>query len=251
MIALQLYTIRALLQDASQLGGVLGRVRDIGYRTVEVAGLGPGAVDRFGEEMRRSDLTACAAHVSYERLAADPESVAAECTDWGCQYVVVPAVPDTYRSADGYRRFASEAAELAERLRPSGLRLAYHNHAYELERYGGRTGLELVFEPGELDAELDTYWLQFGGVNPAAWIRKLKGRVPLVHLKDLAVVAGSPVDAPVGEGNLDWSDILNACSEAGTRWLVVEQDDPGDDPMEKIASSYRNLERFTAQAGRP
>ena len=51
MIAVQLYTVRSQLQDPSRLGGVLGRLREIGYRSVEVAGLGPKTVDRFGDAL--------------------------------------------------------------------------------------------------------------------------------------------------------------------------------------------------------
>ena len=54
MIAVQLYTVRAQLQDPSQLGAVLGRLREIGYRAVEVAGLGQAATGRFGAELRRA-----------------------------------------------------------------------------------------------------------------------------------------------------------------------------------------------------
>jgi sugar phosphate isomerase/epimerase len=252
VIAVQLYTLRSRLQDPAELGGVLGRLREIGYRAVEVAGLGSRAVDIFGEELRRADLEACAAHVSLERLMTDLDAAAAECAAWGCDYVVVPAVPQSYRSPEGYRRFAEEAEELAQRLTEHRLRLAYHNHAYELERYDGRTGLEILFEAASaeaLDAELDTYWLQFGGVNPATWIRRLQGRLPLVHLKDMAVIGGDQVDAEVGEGNLDWIDIVSACHDAGTRWLVVEQDAPRRDPLEAVAISYANLEKLSAPAG--
>ena len=250
---MQLYTLRSLLDDPARLGDVLGRLREVGYRTVEVAGLGPRTVDRFGEEMRRAGLDACAAHVGLDRLVADPEGTAAMCRSWGCEHIVIPGLPESYRSAEGYARFGAEAAGLARRLEDHGLRLAYHNHAYELERHGGRTGLEALFAAapaGLLGAELDTYWLQYGGANPASWIRKFKGRAPLVHLKDLAVEKGEPVDAEVGEGNLDWVDILGACREAGTSWLVVEQDDPRGDPMAAVATSYRNLERLAAQVGR-
>ena len=100
-----------------------------------------------------------------------------------------------------------------------------------------------------LDAELDTYWLQFGGANPATWIRRFKDRVPLVHLKDVAVVQGNPVDAEIGEGNLDWMEILGACQEAQTKWLVVEQDNPRRDPMESVAISYARLAALTAELG--
>lgn len=252
MIAVQLYTIRSQLQDPSRLGGILGRLREIGYRAVEVAGLGPKAVGRFGEELRRAGLIACAAHVALDRLVDHLDSTAAECRDWGCEYVVVPSLPETYRSEQGYRRFADEAAELAKRLRVFGLQLAYHNHSHELERFGRQTGLQTLFDaasPDALKAELDTYWLQYGGANPAAWIRRFKHRAPLVHLKDMTVDRGRPVDAEIGEGNLDWHEILSACRDAGTRWLVVEQDATRGDPMESVAISFANLSKLTAEVG--
>jgi sugar phosphate isomerase/epimerase len=251
VIAVQLYTLRGLLNDSARLGDVLGRLREIGYESVEVAGLGDGVVERFGEELRRSGLKACAAHASLNRLHDQLDVVVGECKQWGCEYVVVPSLPASYRSRRGFERFAAEATELAAPLAGHGIKLAYHNHAYELERFDGATGLETLLasaDPGVLAIELDTYWLQFGGANPATWIRRHAGRAPLVHLKDMAIVDGDPVDAEIGEGNLDWSDVLSACLQAETRWLVVEQDDPRGDPLQAVATSYGNLKRFLAEA---
>jgi len=252
MIAAQLYTVRDQIQDPSRLGGVLGRLREIGYRAVEVAGLGPSTIGRFGQELARSDLTACAAHAPLERLTGDLTAVAAECQEWGCRYVVIPWLPDEYRSPGGLQRFAHEVDHIARELQPSGLKLAYHNHSFEFERWDGQTGLEAIFgaTSGQtLQAELDTYWIQFGGANPVEWILRLKNRVPLVHLKDMAVLGGKTVMAEVGEGNLDWPRILDACRTSGTEWLVVEQDECQRDPMESLAISYRNLTRLTTAAG--
>ena len=252
MIAAQLYTVRDQIQDPSRLGGVLGRLREIGYRAVEVASLGPKTTGRFGQELARADLTACAAHAPLERLTSDVAGVAAECREWGCRYVVVPSLPDEYRSAAGFRRFAREADDLARGLQPFGLKLAYHNHSYELERWDGQTGLETLYgtAPAQtLQAELDTYWLQYGGANPVEWILRLKDRVPLVHLKDVGVVGGKTVMAEIGEGNLDWPRILGACRTSGTEWLVVEQDECLRDPMESLAISFSNLTRLTTEAG--
>src|SRR5438874_2168534 len=120
MIAVQLYTIRTQLQDPSRLSGVLGRLREIGYRAVEVAGLGAKTVSRFGEELRRADLVACAAHVPLNRLMDDLDGAVDEGRDWGCEYVVVPSLPEAYRSGDGYQRFAAEAAQLAATPGPDG-----------------------------------------------------------------------------------------------------------------------------------
>ena len=247
MIAAQLYTVRDRLRDPGRLAEVLGRLGDIGYRAVEVAGLSPAVAERFGQELRRVGLVACAAHESLERLQSDLSTVAAQCRDWGCRYLVVPGLPPTYHSADGFRRFAEEAARIAQELATYELRLAYHNHSFELERWEGKTGLDILFEaasPEALSAELDTFWLQAAGASPSAWLRKMAGRTPLVHLKDMAVVRGRIVQAEVGEGNLDWSDILSACRESRAEWLVVEQDESGRDPLESLAISYQNLTNF-------
>lgn len=252
MIALQLYTIRDQLQDPAALGGVLARVREIGYRAVEVAGLSPAARKKVGQELVRSGLVAFASHASLEELRADPDAVAAESKAWGCDFLVVPALPNAERTLEGYRRFASESAGLAATLQGHGLQLVYHNHAFELERFGDRTGLELILDetaPDALQVELDTYWLQFGGANPGTWIRRYSGRVPLVHCKDMAVDGGNPFQAEVGEGNLDWIEILSACRDAGTRWLVVEQDESRRSSMESVAISYENLSRLVMHAG--
>jgi len=132
---------------------------------------------------------------------------------------------------------------MAARLRSEGIRLSYHNHSFELGRFGPDTGLELLFRAGgdDLGGQVDTYWIQHGGGSPAGWIRRLRGRVPSVHLKDMVVIDGEPAMAEIGEGNLDWPDVLRACDEAGTELLIVEQDVCRRDPFESLAISRRNL----------
>ncbi|HEX6970592.1 MAG TPA: sugar phosphate isomerase/epimerase, partial [Limnochordia bacterium] len=162
----------------------------------------------------------------------------------GCEYVAIGGLPREYRQAEGYRRFAKEASEVARRLRDGGLTFAYHNHSFELEKFDGRTGLEILYaesDPTVFMSEIDTYWIQHGGGDPAAWIRRLKGRAPLVHLKDMVMRGREQLMAEVGEGNLNWPAILDACREAGTVWYIVEQDVCQRDPFESLAISLRNL----------
>lgn len=245
-IAAQLYTVRDRLHDREQLEAVLGRLRKIGYAAVEVAGVGAGA-EALDELLTATGLAACASHESLEGLQRDVDRVASRCARWGCRYVVVPSLPAEYHSEAGFNRFAAESQEIAAALRPHGLALAYHNHAFELERFDSQTGLDLLFAatpPGTLHAELDTYWLQFAGASPASRIRSLAGRVPLVHLKDMTVVDGHQVQAEVGEGNMDWPAVLAACKDAGTEWLVVEQDQCAGDPLDSLETSYRHLTRL-------
>ena len=91
-------------------------------------------------------------------------------------------------------------------------------------------------------AEIDTYWIQHGGGDPAWWIRRMAGRSPLVHLKDMVMRGREQLMAEVGEGNLNWPAILRACKAAGVKWYIVEQDDTyGADPFVCLATSLRNL----------
>jgi sugar phosphate isomerase/epimerase len=249
MIAAELYTLRDHLRDAGAIASGLARVREMGYDGVELAGLGPIEAGHLGELLRDTGLVACSAHVRWERLRDETDAAVADCRTWACTHVAVPVMPGEFRTAEGYARFAGEATAVAARLRVAGIRLSYHNHAYELQRYGGLSGLEILYQasdPALLDSQIDTYWIQYGGGNPAAWIRRLRGRAPTVHVKDMDVSDGDPVMAEIGEGNLDWADVLGACRDAGVEWLIVEQDETRRDPFESLAISRRNLRALGA-----
>ena len=249
MIAAELYTLREHLRDADAIAAGLARVRDMGYEGVELAGLGPIESGRLGELLRETGMVACSAHVRWERLRDETDAVIEDCRMWGCAHVAVPVMPQQYRSAEGYAQFAGAASAVAARLRQGGVRLSYHNHAYEMQRYGQQNGLEILYQasdPALLDGQIDTYWVQFGGGSPAAWIRRLRGRAPTVHVKDMDVSEGQPVMAEVGEGNLDWTDVLAACRDAGVEWLIVEQDECRRNPFESLAISRRNLRALGA-----
>lgn len=243
-IAAQLYTLRDYTRTPAQIAETFRKVRAIGYEAVQLSGLGPISPEELKRIADDNGLTICATHVSYERLRDEFEAVVAEHTLWGCPYVGIGGLPESYRTAGGFALFAREASEVARRLKEHGLTFVYHNHSFELQKFGGRTGLQILYEesdPEVFASEIDTYWIQHGGGDPAWWIRRLKGRAPVVHLKDMAMEGSTQRFAEVGEGNLNWPAILEACREAGVRWYIVEQDVCPGDPFESLAISLRNL----------
>jgi sugar phosphate isomerase/epimerase len=254
-LAAQLYTVRQFVQTEQGLAESLKKIRQIGYTAVQVSGIGPidhETVKRIADENR---LTICITHINYEQLWKNTEEVIRQHQLWDCKHVAIGSLPMAYRNDEaGYRRFAEEANGVGEQLAQAGLTFSYHNHSFEFVRFGGKPALEILFEasdPRYLMAEIDTYWVQHGGANPAAWVRKMKNRMPVVHLKDMAVVPDGwnvqQMMAEVGEGNLDWPDILAACEEAGVEWAAVEQDICQRDPFESLAMSYHNLRAMGLQ----
>jgi sugar phosphate isomerase/epimerase len=247
-IALQMYTLRDYAKTPENLKETFHRVRQIGYEAVQISGIGPIDPLQVKELADEAGLAICATHVSYERLLTDLDMVAAEHKLWNCSYVGVGSIPDRYRTGvDGYLTFAHEASAVSKMLKDRyGLQFIYHNHHFEFERFDGRTGMDILFEETDPEAfgfELDLYWVQAGGANPLDWIRKVNGRMGVVHLKDMAIVSGVPTFAEIGEGNMNYSEIIRLCRETGVEWFVVEQDACNRDPFDSIAISLRNLHK--------
>ncbi len=250
VIAAQLYTIRDFLKTPRDIAESLKKVAAIGYEAVQLSGLGPIEPRQLRSICDGEGLTICATHIAYEQMRDDPQAVIEEHNILGCNYPAIGGLPGEYRTAEGYARFAREASEVAARLAEGGMTFAYHNHSFELEKFGDRTGLQILYEdsdPRYFKAEIDTYWIQHGGGSPVAWINKLSGRLPLLHLKDMTIRDGKQIMAEVGEGNLDWPGILAAARQAGVEWYIVEQDTCERDPFESLKISLENLRAMGLQ----
>jgi sugar phosphate isomerase/epimerase len=239
-LAVQLYTLRARLD--ADLDATLAALAGTGARHVELAGL----YGRTGEEMRAAldsaGLTAVAAHVGIDRFDHEPDAVLAEAEALGYTTIVVPMVP--------HPASAAEAAEQVDRLRAAaavaergGLRFAYHNHDFEFRELDDGADFWSRLLPEGFGHELDAGWLYAAGQDPVATIAQLSGRVPLVHAKDMRREGDGFKDVPAGEGELDLPAIAAAASQAGAEWLVIEMDNPSEDPVEDVARSLAALER--------
>lgn len=243
VIAAQMYTIRDFTKTPKDIAESLGKLRRLGYEAVQLSALGPIETHELAKMLQGEGMVPAATHVGWDRLREEPEAVVEEHKILGCKHVAVGSMPGDYRSEDGVKRFAQEASEVAARLAQDGLTFSYHNHSFEFERFGDRTLMHVLVEDSDpvLGMEIDTYWVQHGGGDPAQWIRKVKGRIPIVHLKDMTIRGRDVLMAEVGEGNLNWPAILDACRDAGVEWYCVEQDICQRDPFESLGISLRNL----------
>lgn len=244
VIAAQLYTVREFTQTPEDIIETMKKVAAAGYEVVELSALCPMDPQEVRNICDGEGLTICSTHIPYEQMRDEPEKIVEEHKILGCEYPAIGGLPGEYRNAVGFAKFAKEASQVAARLAEGGLTFGYHNHSFELEKFGDRTGLHILLEdsdPRYFTFEIDTYWIQHGGASPVAWINKLQGRLPLLHLKDMTIRDGEQIMAEVGEGNLDWPGILAAAKDAGVVWYIVEQDTCERDPFESLKISLDNL----------
>jgi sugar phosphate isomerase/epimerase len=253
-IAAQLYTLREFMKTPADIAASLKKVREIGYEAVQVSGIGPIDKKELRKILDSEGLVCAATHIGFPEMRDQMDKTIEEHKILGCTQIAPGSMPGDYqKDAAGYIRFAKEASEVAAKLKEKGgLTWSYHNHSFELVKLDGKkTGMDLLFENSDkklFNFEIDTYWITHGGSSPASWIRKVKGRIPLVHFKDMVVRRGEKgveqIMAEVGEGNLDWPEILKACKAAGVEWYFVEQDSCQRNPFESLAMSFKNMKAW-------
>lgn len=238
----QLYTLRAFCGTPDGLARSLERVAEIGYRTVQVSGTCPWEAEWLKAQLKKNGLRCAVTHIPAARLESDPAGVAADHAAIGCRYAGLGYWAFDEEKDTGFDAFLRLWPGVGRALRERGITLLFHNHDRELMHRGGKPILALLAEriPPEVMAfTLDTYWIQTAGGDPAAWIERLRGRVPCVHLKDCA---WNRQMTALGEGNMNFGRILRAAEAAGTEYLLVEQDDcGGEDPFECLRRSYQYL----------
>ena len=248
VIGAQLYTVREFTRTPADIAATFRKVKRIGYEAVQCSALGPIPPEELRKIADGEGITICATHVGFERLRDETDAVIEEHKIIGCDNPAIGGMPQDYRgSAEGLMQFAKEAGEVGKKLAEAGLTFSYHNHSFEFEKFDGRLGLDIIYEetdPRHVLAELDTYWVQHGGGDPAEWIDKLGDRIVLLHLKDMTMHGSEQFFAEVGEGNLNWPAILKAARAANTRWYLVEQDTCERDPFESLEISFKNLKEM-------
>jgi sugar phosphate isomerase/epimerase len=245
-IAAQLYTVREFMKTPEQIVEGLKKIKSIGYNAVQVSGIGPIEPEKLKEIADREGLVICATHNRYEDLRDKTDEVIAKHKLWQCRYAGIGSLPKPLRgSNDGFIQFAKEAASYGKKLKDAGLQLIYHNHNFEFIRYNGIRGMDILLNESDsntFDFEIDVYWVQAGGADPIDWIRKLEGRMKVIHLKDAALTPEKEwMFAEVGEGNMNWHGIIDACQDIGIEWGVVEQDRCMRNPFESLEISLINL----------
>ncbi|MDD6237069.1 MAG: sugar phosphate isomerase/epimerase [Clostridiales bacterium] len=245
-IGAQLYTVRDFCKTPENFAETLKKIADIGYRTVQVSGTCAYEPEWLARQLKETGLRCVLTHYNLDKIKKEPEQTVAAHKQFGCKYIGIGCMPGPLEQSGTYDHFVADFLAPAKAIAANGALMMYHNHHIEFMRDGnGKLYLERLaedFAPEELGFTLDTYWVQYGGGNPSEWIKKLSGRVPCIHLKDLAIVSGEQRMAVVGEGNINFDSVLSAAEAAGTSYLLVEQDSCYDEnPFDCLKRSYQNL----------
>lgn len=242
IIGLQTYSLgNELFADVA---GVMKKLRQAGYSTLELAGyqagkIGPMEMMEFKKMAEDAGLKITSSHVNPPVWQYRPENIETICDFWkktaddharlGVKYLVQPGLPQT-RNVEETQYVAHVFNEAGKIIKAAGIRFGYHNHDREFWRVvpggtapqaGFRGKGETIYDlfvkntdPELVVFEMDVYWTVMGQHDPVEYLQRYPDRIRLLHIKDRYVLGQS--------GMMNFETIFNQARQNGIRDYYVE-----------------------------
>ena len=244
----QFYTLRDSCKDLAGLEESMKKVADMGYTSIQLSGVCAYEGDWAAEKARENGLTIDITHYDYKKITTDVENTIKQHSAMNCKCIGIGSNPYD-KNLEGFTLLGDEIAQVIPAINQAGHKLMYHNHHWEFAKHDGKTYMDMLlerFSPDELGITLDAYWVQAAGADPVAWIKKLRGRIDRIHFKDMVMNNDDKAVriASIGEGNMNYDAIIQACLDENIEYGYVELDNCyGEDPFDCMKRSYEFLNK--------
>jgi sugar phosphate isomerase/epimerase len=232
-LGIQTYTFRRSMD--SDPAKVLDTVKMMGFTEIE------GSAKIAPEEFRRlcdeRGITIPSTGASYEQLVNSPDSVVMRAKALGSTYVMCAWIPheNGVLTLDNAKKAVEDFNRAGEILKDNGLTFCYHPHGYEFQAHESGTLLDYIIKHANTEYvsfEMDIFWIQFGGGDPVALLKKYGHRWKLMHLKDmrkgtkkdLTGLTSIENDVALGAGELDIPSILKEAKRIGIKHYFIEDE---------------------------
>ena len=238
-ISVQLYSLRQ--ESRQDFDTVLERLSAIGYQGVEPFNLFGKSPEAFKARVENLGMAVSSSHYPWANRTAVNE-VVETVGALGLTRAAGGFMPEDFTDLDAVKRTADTVNTLIDALAPHGVGLFLHNHWWEFAEIEGRLGYHWIAElcPKVL-FEVDTYWAaNFGVVDPAEEVARVKDRAPLLHVKD-GPLERDKAHVALGQGKMDIPGVIAAADPNVLEWNIVELDACDTDMMTAVEQSYRYL----------
>jgi sugar phosphate isomerase/epimerase len=212
----------------------LDTIKMMGFTEVEGGGANP---EQFKKLCDERGISIPSTGASYEKLVRAPDSIVWQAKVLGAKYVMCAWIPhdDGVLSFENAKKAVEDFNKAGKILKENGLVLCYHAHGYEFQPYENGTLLDYIFSntnPEYVSFEMDIFWIQFGGGDPVALLKKYGSRWKLMHVKDmrkgikkdLTGLTSPENDVALGTGEIDIPAILRQAKKNGIQHYFIEDE---------------------------
>ncbi|OEK05000.1 sugar phosphate isomerase/epimerase family protein [Roseivirga misakiensis] len=255
----QAYTVRDVIYD--DMAGTLKTLRKAGFSYMELFDFQEGKllgkpIAEAKKIIEKSKIKVKSIHVPTGAakgqnvsgtMRVDFQRAIDDAAELGAEYLVCPYLTaDERKTIDQYKELAELLQKCGEMCQKSGLGFAYHNHEFEFEKLQGQIPYDIILEtdPYYVKLELDMYWVRYSGLDPINLIRENAGRIPMWHVKDLALDDAKSM-TEVGNGIIDWPQLFRYRAESGMRYFYIEQDrNFASNSVDSLRTSIKHLKKM-------
>ena len=241
---LQLYSVRN--ECAKDLVGTVTAVAKMGYKAVEFAGYHGRDAKTLRKLLDDVGLKCCGTHLGLDTLLGDPLAKTVEFNQiLGNPFLIVASLPGKYtKTRHSWEEAADRFSEVADQLKPHGMRTGYHNHSIEFKPLDGALPWDVFFNRAkkEVVIQFDTGNGMDAGGDPMVFLKKHPGRVASVHVKPFSK---TKPNALIGDDEHPWKDIFEVCeTTAGVEWYIIEYESDAYAPLVSVEKTLAVMRRW-------
>ncbi len=248
-IAAQLYTVRQLGDLVAQMD----LISACGFTDIETIGFHDLLPQDMARLVAQSGLSVRSAHFDWDEFEGRFDDILTLLDLMNCPVAVMPWLPPEVRpsTTEGWEAVAHQLALWAQRLAHHGVRLAYHNHDFDLLGESGKMPLDQILSHETLFWQPDIGWLAVSVADPADLLRRYAGRILSVHAKDADPRAGQGDDRwrNLGQGVVDWPRLLSILENSPCSDLFVEHDETPNHAETLLTGRHFLLNQLKTEVG--
>lgn len=229
-IGIQVSSLKPLLLTEEQVQQAFRKMKALGCTVVQLQWIDPSvSIDSIAQALRNNGIDSVSVQDFYESVLHNFEYYAKLNSATGGTWLCVSRIPDRLKSLHGLDDYIEELREMQKKLDSLGQKLCFHPVSADFTAVPGMNAVEYLLEHmPELSLCLDLYHLNRNCTDMPAFIRLYGRRICMVHFKD----AIGDTLVPVGQGDTDWTGVVEACLEVGVPYAFAEQERWDRDPYE-------------------
>lgn len=248
-LGVQAYTFRRSFPV--DVAKTLDTIKMMGFTEIEGGG-GRISNPEFKKLCDERGISIPSTGAGYEQFVNGIDSVAIKTKQLGATFIMCSWIPHkggvlTFEDA---KKAVEDFNKAGKYLKEQGITFCYHTHGYEFQKYEDGTLLDYIIKntnPEYVSFEMDIFWVQFGGGDPVALLKKYGNRWKLMHLKDmrkgtkkdLTGLTSGENDVAFGTGEIDLPGILREAKKIGIKHYFIE--DESADPVSQVPKSIQYL----------
>ena len=233
-LGVQTYTFRRSIGNDPVK--VLDTIKKLGFTEIEGGG-GRMHPSEFKKLCDERGISIPSTGAGYEDLVNKIDSVVWRAKMLGAKYVMCAWIPhqNDVLTFENAKKAVEDFNRAGKILKENGLTFCYHAHGYEFQPYEDGTLLDYMFKntnPEYVSFQMDIFWIQFGGGDPVALLKKYGNRWKMMHLKDmrkgtkkdLTGLTSVENDVTLGTGELDLPAIFKEAKKVGIKHYFIEDE---------------------------